>query len=264
MHKKNLLTMLSTAAIGAVAALSVPTANLVAAPSAESKSEARKFTNKLYIVRMAELPAAAYDGGIKGYQATKPGKGQKLDPNSPQVVNYKSYLDARHDEVLASVGGGKKVYDYGYVFNGFAATLTEAQAAKLSAAKDVLVVEKAENFELDTSSTPAFLGLDQATGLWNQLGGVDKGGDYGPMAALLKKQVRRLVLFGAAKQTINAALGRLTATVLVDDLAAAVREAASHAQPGDVVLLSPACSSFDQFRNYAERGKQFKNLVQGL
>lgn len=95
-------------------------------------------------------------------------------------------------------------------------------------------------------------------------GGVDKGGDYGPMAELVKKQVRRLVLFGAAKQTINAALGRLTATVLVDDLAAAVREAASHAQPGDVVLLSPACSSFDQFRNYAERGKQFKNLVQGL
>lgn len=95
-------------------------------------------------------------------------------------------------------------------------------------------------------------------------GGVDKGGDYGPMAELVKKQVRRLVLFGAAKQTINAALGRLTATVLVDDLAAAVREAANHAQPGDVVLLSPACSSFDQFRNYAERGKQFKNLVQGL
>jgi UDP-N-acetylmuramoylalanine--D-glutamate ligase len=52
--------------------------------------------------------------------------------------------------------------------------------------------------------------------------------------------------------------------VLVDDLAAAVRDAAAHAQPGDVVLLSPACSSFDQFRNYAERGKSFKNLVQAL
>ena len=45
---------------------------------------------------------------------------------------------------------------------------------------------------------------------------------------------------------------------------AAVRDAAAHAQPGDVVLLSPACSSFDQFRNYAERGKSFKNLVQAL
>jgi UDP-N-acetylmuramoylalanine--D-glutamate ligase len=72
------------------------------------------------------------------------------------------------------------------------------------------------------------------------------------------------VLFGAAKQTIAAALGRLTTTVLVDDIAAAVRDAAAHAQPGDVVLLSPACSSFDQFSNYAERGKSFKNLVQAL
>jgi UDP-N-acetylmuramoylalanine--D-glutamate ligase len=95
-------------------------------------------------------------------------------------------------------------------------------------------------------------------------GGVDKGGDYAPLAAGIKNQVRRLVLFGAAKQTIAAALGRLTTTVLVDDIAAAVRDAAAHARPGDVVLLSPACSSFDQFRNYAERGKSFKNLVQAL
>jgi UDP-N-acetylmuramoylalanine--D-glutamate ligase len=95
-------------------------------------------------------------------------------------------------------------------------------------------------------------------------GGVDKGGDYGPLAVGIRNQVRRLVLFGAAKQTIAGALGQLTTTVLVDDIAAAVRDAAAHAQPGDVVLLSPACSSFDQFRNYAERGKTFKNLVQAL
>ena len=50
--------------------------------------------------------------------------------------------------------------------------------------------------------------------------------------------------------------------MIVADLAAAVRDAAAHAQPGDVVLLSPACSSFDMFRNYAERGKAFKSLVQ--
>ncbi|MGZ8467055.1 MAG: glutamate ligase domain-containing protein, partial [Candidatus Binatia bacterium] len=95
-------------------------------------------------------------------------------------------------------------------------------------------------------------------------GGVDKGGDYAPLAAGVKNQVRRLVLFGAAKQTIAAALGQLTTTVLVNDIAAAVGDAVAHAQPGDVVLLSPACSSFDQFRNYAERGKSFKNLVQAL
>ena len=95
-------------------------------------------------------------------------------------------------------------------------------------------------------------------------GGVDKGGEYAPLADGVAKKVRRLVLFGAAKQTIAAALGHLTTTVMVEDLGAAVRDAAAHGQAGDVVLLSPACSSFDQFSNYAERGKVFKARVQEL
>jgi len=95
-------------------------------------------------------------------------------------------------------------------------------------------------------------------------GGVDKGGDYGVLRDGIKQKVRRLILFGAAKQIIAAALGDLTETVIVDDIQSAVRDAAAHAQPGDVVLLSPACSSFDQFQNYAERGKVFKALVGAL
>jgi len=95
-------------------------------------------------------------------------------------------------------------------------------------------------------------------------GGVDKGGDYGPLEEGIKRKVRRLVLFGAAKNVIARALGHLTETVIVENLAAAVGDAAAAARAGDVVLLSPACSSFDQFRNYAERGRSFKNLVQAL
>src|SRR5512135_517477 len=95
-------------------------------------------------------------------------------------------------------------------------------------------------------------------------GGVDKGGDYAPLEDGIKQKVRRLVLFGAAKEIIARALGGLTKTVMVEDLRAALNDAAAHARPGDVVLLSPACSSFDQFRNYAERGKIFKTLVQEL
>ena len=95
-------------------------------------------------------------------------------------------------------------------------------------------------------------------------GGVDKGGDYGVLRDGIKQKVRRLILFGAAKQIIAAALGDLTETVIVNDIQSAVRDAAAHAQPGDVVLLSPACSSFDQFQNYAERGKVFKALVGAL
>jgi UDP-N-acetylmuramoylalanine--D-glutamate ligase len=72
------------------------------------------------------------------------------------------------------------------------------------------------------------------------------------------------VLFGAAKEMIAKALGTVTETVIVDNMEAAVRDAHQHALPGDVVLLSPACSSFDMFRNYAERGRVFKSLVQAL
>ena len=95
-------------------------------------------------------------------------------------------------------------------------------------------------------------------------GGVDKGGGYGALREPIKQKVRRLILFGAARQIIANALGDLTETVVVDDLARAVHDAAEHARPGDVVLFSPACSSFDMFRNYAERGKVFRTLVQAL
>ena len=95
-------------------------------------------------------------------------------------------------------------------------------------------------------------------------GGVDKGGDYGPLEEGIKRKVRRLVLFGAATSVIASALGHLTQTVIVENLAAAVGDATAAARAGDVVLLSPACSSFDQFHNYAERGRLFKNLVQAL
>jgi UDP-N-acetylmuramoylalanine--D-glutamate ligase len=95
-------------------------------------------------------------------------------------------------------------------------------------------------------------------------GGVDKGGDYGVLREDVRKTVKRLVLFGAAKEMIAKALGALTETVIVDDMEAAVRDAHQHARPGDVVLLSPACSSFDMFRNYAERGRVFRSLVQTL
>lgn len=95
-------------------------------------------------------------------------------------------------------------------------------------------------------------------------GGVDKGGDYGILREGIQRIVRRLILFGAAKEIIAGALGDLTETVIVDDIRSAVADAAARARPGEVVLLSPACSSFDQFQDYAERGRVFKDLVLAL
>ena len=131
--------------------------------------------NKAYIVQLAEMPVTAYDGGVPGLQATKPRKGQKINPNSPAVVNYLAHLTARHDSVLRGVGNARKLYSYGYVFNGFAAELTEAQAQKLAATKGVLAVSKDEIRTLDTATTPNFLGLSGPTGFWQSTGAKGEG-----------------------------------------------------------------------------------------
>jgi len=173
MRNKSILTMLSAAALTAVAATSVPVTTAMAAPA---KPEARqKYSNNAYIVQMTELPVVAYDGSIKGYKATKPRKGEKIDPNSPQVANYKSYLESRHDAMLASVGGGKKLHSYGYVFNGFAAELSAEQANKLAHVKGVLAVTKDSIAKMDTVTTPSFLGLNAPGGIWSELSGNPDG-----------------------------------------------------------------------------------------
>ncbi len=95
-------------------------------------------------------------------------------------------------------------------------------------------------------------------------GGIHKGGDYQILENEVRSKVKTLILFGAAKGIIQQALGHLADTVVVESLEAAVQEAQKYALAGDVVLLSPACSSFDMFRDYEERGRVFKTLVQSL
>jgi hypothetical protein len=132
-------------------------------------------SNKVYIVQLDEAPVSAYTGTTKGLKATKPNKGQKIDPNSPAVVNYMAHLAAKHDAVINGVGAARKLYSYGYVFNGFAAELTEAQAQKLAATKGVLAVSKDEMRKMDTSSTPTFLGLAGSNGFWATTGARGEG-----------------------------------------------------------------------------------------
>ena len=130
-----------------------------------NKATKSKAVNNAYIVQMADRPVSAYTGGISGYPATKPTRGRKIDPNDPQVARYLGYLASRQDAALAGVGG-KKLYNYGYVFNGFAAELTPAQAQKLAQQPGVLAVTKDEIRQLTTSSTPNFLGLNAPGGIW--------------------------------------------------------------------------------------------------
>jgi UDP-N-acetylmuramoylalanine--D-glutamate ligase len=95
-------------------------------------------------------------------------------------------------------------------------------------------------------------------------GGKDKGGDYGPLKGLIAERVKGMALIGEAKERMFSALGGLTESAKLGSLEEAVRWARSKARPGGIVLLSPACSSYDMFANYQERGKRFKEIVHGL
>jgi hypothetical protein len=145
-------------------------------PDAAIAQIAAQKESATYIVRMSDNPVVAYDGGIAGLKATKPKNGKKIDPNSSAVSKYADYLKSKHNGALAAVGG-KKVYDYVYSFNGFAAKMTPAQAAKLAAMPGIVTVEKDIKMKLDTNRTPDMLGLTDPGGLWDQLGGSSKAGE---------------------------------------------------------------------------------------
>ncbi len=96
------------------------------------------------------------------------------------------------------------------------------------------------------------------------MGGRDKGGDYYPLNNLVQKHVKELILMGEAKEEIKSALGHIKPTKIVSTMEDAVFQAYHTAVPGDVVLLSPACSSFDMYDSYAERGEVFRKAVRNL
>jgi UDP-N-acetylmuramoylalanine--D-glutamate ligase len=92
-------------------------------------------------------------------------------------------------------------------------------------------------------------------------GGRDKAGDFSQLRELVRTRVKALVLIGEAKEKINRALGDLTDTTMAEDLRQAVGICRRKAAHGDVVLLSPACASFDMFAHFEDRGRQFKKIV---
>jgi UDP-N-acetylmuramoylalanine--D-glutamate ligase len=100
------------------------------------------------------------------------------------------------------------------------------------------------------------------------LGGKDKGSDYSVLNDLLRKRVKRVYTIGAAAAKIESQIVSQKAggpeLVHAETLENAVRKASAVAQPGDVVLLAPACASFDQFRSYEHRGQVFKEIVRSL
>ena len=95
-------------------------------------------------------------------------------------------------------------------------------------------------------------------------GGRDKGLDYSPLRSLVEKRVKALILLGEAKEKIARTLSSCKKIKMVEDMKEAVNIAFGLAEEGEVVLLSPACSSYDMFQNFEERGEAFKEAVRKL
>ena len=100
--------------------------------------------------------------------------------------------------------------------------------------------------------------------IWLIAGGRDKGGDFSRLAQAISRRVTRVILIGEAAPLLRRAWDGLTTITEAATLRDAVSLAAQGASPGDVVLLSPACASFDMFTDYQDRGRQFKALVHAL
>ena len=118
---------------------------------------------------------------------------------------------------------------------------------------------KATNVDATAKAIAAFPG-----GIHLILGGKDKGAPYAPLMPLIRERVAAIYTIGAAAGRIESELRGSAPIHSSQTLANAVKAAMAAARPGDLVLLAPACSSFDQFENYEERGRIFKQLVAEL
>jgi UDP-N-acetylmuramoylalanine--D-glutamate ligase len=118
---------------------------------------------------------------------------------------------------------------------------------------------KATNVDATIKALESFPG-----GIHLILGGKDKGSDYSTLNELLRARVKRVYTIGAAAGKIEEQISGAASFVHAETLENAVRKASQSATSGDVVLLAPACASFDQFQSYEHRGRAFKELVQAL
>ncbi|HAV65282.1 MAG TPA: UDP-N-acetylmuramoyl-L-alanine--D-glutamate ligase [Verrucomicrobiales bacterium] len=155
-------------------------------------------------------------------------------PLQPVIAALKKYSPAPHRcEPVAEIGGVRFIND--------------SKATNLDATAQAI---------RSVAAAPA-----GEPNIWLIAGGKDKGFEYHDIGPLLSQRVKGAFLLGETRGKIRAAWSLFTPCQLVDSLPEAVRHAAEAARSGDVVLLSPACSSFDMFRNYQHRGDVFRQTV---
>lgn len=162
----------SAAAFVAVALVVAGAAS--SAVAAERPSATRAVGPGVYIVTLADPPAAVYDGGTPGYRATRAKNGSRFDVERPAVAAYSQLLRTEQDRLLSLIGGAEALYQMTTAVNGFVARLDSGQVKALRSHPDVTLVERSTKQHLNTVDSPEFLGAERA---WASRGGPDSAGD---------------------------------------------------------------------------------------
>ena len=220
-------------------------------------------TNKLYFTNPAENAAGATLNGSR--IIINPGSCLPVTTDSLYLDITKLKLVGRHNlenvcaaslAALAAGGTIEGVQNALDSFRGlphrleFIRSIKEVDFYNDSKATNVDAVDRA----LQCFSNPVIL----------IMGGLDKGGVFEKLHDAVRRHAKQIILLGAAAPKIASVLGQEIATETVESMQAAVKCALSQAAPGDVVLLSPGCASFDMYTSYADRGDDFRREVEKL
>lgn len=202
---------------------------------------------------------AGGDYFVEGHRVIERASGLAFDLQDTDLHGGHNYLNAAAAIAAARcLGIGQESIEEG-LFRFRALPHRMALAGRY---KDVVFYDDSKATNVGAAVT-ALSGLTEPRGVLIA-GGRDKHGDLAPLIEALKKKGRAVVLLGEAAPRLAEAIGEEVPVQQVRTIQGAVVHAFRLAQPGDAVLLSPACSSLDMFKNYAERGKRFTESVENL
>lgn len=203
-------------------------------------------------------------------------------PQGAYLMNAKMHLKWKNEEMQMSVEDFAikgKHNQYNSMAASMAATAMDIRKEKIREALQTFESLEHRMEPVATIKGVVFINDSKATNInstWFALesmnspvililGGVDKGNDYSLLKDLVKDKVKAIVCMGTENRKIHEAFGDIVSLIVNTENAKDAVQAAYHfASKGDVVLLSPACASFDLFKNYEDRGNQFKQAVKNL
>jgi UDP-N-acetylmuramoylalanine--D-glutamate ligase len=228
------------------------------ADNARAAQAAGRSVAKVYFfsIEHSVLRGAWVEDGIVVYRPAKDEPIEKVMPLSGIPLKGAHNVENVLSAVCAARLAGASVAQIRSGIEGFKAVEHRLEYVATINGVDFYNDSKATNVDATAKAVASF-----STGIHLIMGGKDKASDYTQLAQLVRAHVRAIYTIGSAAAKIESQLRGVVSIHSCETLDNAVTAAAAAARPREVVLLAPACSSFDQFENYEQRGRIFKELV---